>query len=112
MGVKNLLDLTGKVALITGGSRGLGLQIGEALGEMGAKLLITARKAAGLEQACAHFGKLGSAVTPIASDLSKPESIPSMVEKVIEQHGVRQRLSIRCKVGGKFSISISLRHSC
>jgi len=87
MGVKNMLDLTGKVALITGGSRGLGLQIGEALGEMGAKLVITARKAAGLEQACAHFGKLGVAVTPITCDLSKPESIPSMVEKAIEQHG-------------------------
>ena len=45
MGVKQLFDLTGKTALITGGSRGLGLQMAEALGEMGAKLAITARKA-------------------------------------------------------------------
>ena len=45
MGVKQLFDLTGKVALITGGSRGLGLQMAEALGEMGCKLAITARKA-------------------------------------------------------------------
>ena len=43
MSVKQLFDLTGQVALITGGSRGLGLQMAEALGEMGAKLAITAR---------------------------------------------------------------------
>ena len=40
MGVKQLFDLTGKVAIITGGSRGLGLQMAEALGEMGAKLVV------------------------------------------------------------------------
>ena len=43
--VMELFDLRGQVALVTGGSRGLGLQMAEALGEMGAKLAITARKA-------------------------------------------------------------------
>jgi len=47
MSVKELFDLSGRVALITGGSRGLGLQMAEALGEMGAKVAITARKALG-----------------------------------------------------------------
>ena len=51
MSLRKLLDLTGKVALVTGGSRGLGLQIAEALGEMGAKLALTARKADELEEA-------------------------------------------------------------
>ena len=51
MGVMKLLDLSGKVALVTGGSRGLGLQIAEALGEMGARLALTARRADALEQA-------------------------------------------------------------
>jgi len=41
---KELFDLSGKVALITGGSRGLGLQMAEALGDMGAKVAISARK--------------------------------------------------------------------
>ena len=49
--IQNLFDLTGKKALITGGSRGLGLQMAQALGEAGAKVVISSRKAADLEQA-------------------------------------------------------------
>jgi gluconate 5-dehydrogenase len=41
--IHQLLDLTGRTALVTGGSRGLGLQIAEALGEAGAKILLTSR---------------------------------------------------------------------
>src|SRR5260370_22091929 len=44
MGVKHLFDLSGKIALVTGGSRGLGLQMAKALGEMGADIAISARK--------------------------------------------------------------------
>ena len=53
--VQKLFDLTGQVALVTGGSRGLGLQIAEALGEAGAKIMLTSRKAADLEEAAAHL---------------------------------------------------------
>jgi NAD(P)-dependent dehydrogenase (short-subunit alcohol dehydrogenase family) len=51
--VQDLFKLDGKVALVTGGSRGLGLQIADALGEAGARLLITSRKKADLEVAAA-----------------------------------------------------------
>ena len=51
--VQKLFDLSGKTALVTGGSRGLGLQIAEALGEAGAKIFLTSRKAGDLEEAAA-----------------------------------------------------------
>ncbi|MGZ5275265.1 MAG: SDR family NAD(P)-dependent oxidoreductase, partial [Caldimonas sp.] len=43
--VRSLFDLSGKTALVTGGSRGLGLQMAEALGEAGARVMLTSRKA-------------------------------------------------------------------
>jgi NAD(P)-dependent dehydrogenase (short-subunit alcohol dehydrogenase family) len=55
MSVKKLFDLSGRTAVVTGGSRGLGLQIAEALGEMGARVAITARKQDELDQAVAHL---------------------------------------------------------
>ena len=87
MSVKKLLDLTGKIALITGGSRGLGLQIAEALGEMGAKLAITARKADELEQARAHLAAQGIEALPLACDLSVSEAAEPMVSKVLARYG-------------------------
>ena len=53
--VKQLFDLSGKTALVTGGSRGLGLQMAYALGEAGASVMLSARKAAELEQAEAEL---------------------------------------------------------
>ena len=87
MGVKQLFDLTGKVALITGGSRGLGLQMGEALGEMGARVAITARKVDELAEAKAHLEKQGIEVLTVASDLSKFDKIPGLVDAVLAQYG-------------------------
>ena len=87
MSVKQLFDLTGQVALVTGGSRGLGLQMAEALGEMGAKLAITARKADELAQAKAHLEGLGYEVETVVNDLSKFDQIPAMVDQVLARFG-------------------------
>jgi hypothetical protein len=87
MSVKKLFDLTGKVALITGGSRGLGLQMAEALGEMGAKLAITARKADELAEAEAHLKKQGIEVLTVVNDLSKFDQIPGLVDAVLAHFG-------------------------
>ena len=87
MGVKQLLDLSGKVAFITGGSRGLGLQMAEALGEMGAKVVISARKAGELAEAKAHLEDQGVRAVTVTADLSDLESIPDVVEEVVSQVG-------------------------
>ena len=87
MSVKALFDLGGKVALVTGGSRGLGLQMAEALGEMGCKLAITARKADELAQARTHLEGLGCEVETIAGDLQQFDTIPGLVDQVERRFG-------------------------
>src|SRR5205814_7172599 len=85
--VKELFNLSGKTALITGGSRGLGLQIAEAFGELGVKLAITARKQGELDEAAALLSKQGVETLTIAGDLSKFETIPAMVDKAVDRYG-------------------------
>ncbi len=87
MGVKNLLDLTGKVALVTGGSRGIGLQMAEALGEMGARVAITARRQEELDQAIAQLCALGVDAHAVAADLSHSAQIPGIVDHVETRWG-------------------------
>jgi NAD(P)-dependent dehydrogenase (short-subunit alcohol dehydrogenase family) len=87
MSVKELFKLDGRVALITGGSRGLGLQMAEALGEMGCKLAITARKADELSEAKAHLQTMGFEVLTVVNDLSRTDQIPSLVDQVLQHYG-------------------------
>jgi NAD(P)-dependent dehydrogenase (short-subunit alcohol dehydrogenase family) len=83
MSVKSLLDLSGRVALVTGGSRGLGLQIAEALGEMGAQVAITARKKDELDLAVKRLGK----ATSFVADIGKREAIAPLAEAVLKKFG-------------------------
>jgi gluconate 5-dehydrogenase len=87
MSVKKLFDLSGRVAVVTGGSRGLGLQIAEALGEMGAQVAITARKQDELDGAVAHLAKLGIAARAFACDLGKRETIPGLFDRILAAYG-------------------------
>jgi NAD(P)-dependent dehydrogenase (short-subunit alcohol dehydrogenase family) len=85
--VRELFDLTGRVALVTGGSRGLGLQMAEALGEMGASVAITARKAAELDAAAKHLAGMKIEVLALPCDLSDPAAIEPMVDAVLAELG-------------------------
>ncbi|RJQ83921.1 MAG: glucose 1-dehydrogenase [Desulfobacteraceae bacterium] len=87
MSVKQLMDLSGKIALITGGSRGLGLQMAEALGELGAKLAITARKQHELDAAVTHLSAQGIEVMAVPADLSKFDIIPGVLDQVLKHYG-------------------------
>jgi gluconate 5-dehydrogenase len=84
MSVKKLLDLSGRVALVTGGSRGLGLQIAEGLAEMGAQIAISARKKDELDQAVTH---LGGNATAFVADIGKRDNIAPLAEGVLKKFG-------------------------
>jgi gluconate 5-dehydrogenase len=87
MGVKSLLDLTNRTALVTGGSRGLGLQIAEALGEMGAKVAITARKKDELDSAVGHLRTLKIEASAYVCDIGKREAIAPVAEAILKKFG-------------------------
>ena len=85
--VQQLFDLKEKIALVTGGSRGLGLQIAHALGEAGARLVITARKKAELETAAAELRAAGIAVTPMVADLGDEDVVIDLAARAIAELG-------------------------
>ncbi|AXV81520.1 SDR family oxidoreductase [Ralstonia solanacearum] len=85
--LKHLFDLSGKTALITGGSRGLGLQIAEALGEQGARIVLSARKADELKEAQAHLKSLGIAADWIAADGAVEADIQRLADGVLAKLG-------------------------
>ena len=86
--IQQLFDLTGQVALVTGGSRGLGLQMAEALGEAGAKVMLTARKAADLEEAVAHLSSRGIDARWVAADAGQPDEVAHVCQDTMARLGL------------------------
>lgn len=87
MSLRDLQNLEGRVALITGGSRGLGLQMAEVLGELGATVVITARKEAELEEAAVTLKSQSIKVEAMVNDLQDTDSVQPMVEDILARHG-------------------------
>src|SRR5882757_10575365 len=85
--VKQLFDLTGRVAIITGGSIGLGRQMAEALAEMGANLVLCARKKERCEEAAHDLEKLGVRVLALGCNVKDPASVQQLVDATIAQFG-------------------------
>ncbi|MYN03891.1 SDR family NAD(P)-dependent oxidoreductase [Pseudoduganella sp. DS3] len=83
----DLFKLQGKTALVTGGSRGLGLQMALALGELGAKVVITSRKQADLDEAVAVLKEQGVEAYAIAADLGKEAAIDPLVDAALAALG-------------------------
>lgn len=84
---KNIFDLTGKTALITGGSRGLGMQMAEALGDYGARLVISSRKQADLEQAQSILQGRGIEVDYVVADNADDQAVVRLADEAIEKMG-------------------------
>src|SRR6185436_19635604 len=82
-----LIDLKGKTALITGGSRGLGLQLAHALGEAGARVMLSARKEGELEEAVADLQAVGIDARWVAADCAREEDIRKLADQTFERMG-------------------------
>jgi len=85
--IKALFDLTGKRALITGGSRGLGLQIAQSLGEAGATIMLSSRKQADLDEAVAELSAAGIKAYAVAADCGTTEGALALAGEAIKQLG-------------------------
>ena len=85
--IQQLFDLKGKTALVTGGSRGLGLQMAHALGEAGARIMLSSRKAADLEGAVADLQAAGIDARWIAADCAKEADIERLARETLERMG-------------------------
>lgn len=85
--VRQLFDLTGRVAIVTGGSSGLGEQVAAALLEAGAAVVIAARRKERLDAAAQRLQSLGGQVLAVSCDVSTPEGAKSLVETALQSFG-------------------------
>ena len=85
--IQQLHNLQGRNALITGGSRGLGLQMAHALGEAGARLLITSRKQAELDAAASELRSAGHTVDVLATDGRDDAQVLALVDHALATLG-------------------------
>jgi gluconate 5-dehydrogenase len=82
-----LFDLTGRVAIVTGGSRGLGLEMAEGLAEAGAALMICARREQWLTPALSQLRERGFTVDGAICDIAQPAQVQSVVDQTMARHG-------------------------
>ena len=85
--VKEQFDLTGRVAIVTGGSRGIGKEMAEGLAESGAKLMLCARRAEWLDETVKGFAARKFDVISTLCDVSTPESIQAVIEQTYRKWG-------------------------
>jgi NAD(P)-dependent dehydrogenase (short-subunit alcohol dehydrogenase family) len=85
--VRELFDLAGKVAIVTGGGSGIGRQMAEGLAEAGASLVVCARKAERCEQAAGELAQLGVRTLGLGCDVRDPEQVQAVVHRAHHEFG-------------------------
>lgn len=86
--ISKLFDLTGRIAMVTGGAQNLGLDMAEALGEAGADLVITSREVDKAEEMAAELReRVGVRVLPLALDINDAASVQAAFARVEEEYG-------------------------
>jgi len=87
MRVQELFDLSGRVAIVTGGGTGIGRDMAQALAEGGANVVLCARKLERCEQAAAEIGGLGVRTLALRCDVREPDEVHAVVERTREELG-------------------------
>ena len=87
MSVRDLFDLEGKTAIVTGGGSGIGRQMAEGLAEMGANLVLCARKAERCEQAARELEQTGVRALGLGCDVRLPDQVHAVVDRTIAELG-------------------------
>lgn len=85
--VKDLFDLSGKTAIVTGGSRGIGKEMAEGLAEAGANLMLCARREEWLNETVAEFASRGFAVAGKVCDVAKADDVQAVVDETVSKFG-------------------------
>ena len=85
--IRELFDLGGKTAIVTGGSRGIGREMAEGLAEAGASLMLCARRAEWLDETVDDFKQRGFAVEGMLCDVAKPDDVDAVVNATVQKFG-------------------------
>ena len=111
MGIPSF-DLTGKTAIITGGTQGLGFGMACALAAYGANVVITARTASKVEDAAADLNEnycKGGKALGIAADSSKQENVEMVIAKTVEEFGGLDILINNAGISGQTALIVETR---
>ena len=101
MGIEKMFDLSGKVAIVTGGHSGIGKGIAEGLAEAGADVVISARRFELCREVCSEIeGKLGVKCLPVRCDVTNTGEVNNLIEATIKEFGKVDILVNSAGVGG------------
>ncbi len=88
MHIRDLFDLTGRTAIVTGGGRGLGEQIATGFAEAGANIVVCSRKVEVCAEVAMHLEELGVETLALPCDITNPDDVQAVVAKTVERFGI------------------------